>query len=245
MRTASVVISAGLMAGAFVVASGVAGAQEQNTAVAPASAGIPETPEAHFALAESYRAKAASYRAEAEEHRKMFADYERRTGSPLHRVKTGWEEPWIKKMRKHCDGYIKEATRLAAEADSFAAFHRMRGAEAAPAASGIPASTAAPEAPRPMSVPETPEQHAARAAAYKQKAAEYRQEAETHRKMLADYVRTNGNPALQNKTGRELPWVANMRKHCQAYVKQAERMAAQAEQSAEFHRMLGEEVRGK
>lgn len=244
MRTGMVMMGAGLMVCAFAAPQGLAaGAQEQTTAMT--SAGIPQTPEQHFALAESYRAKAASFRAEAEEHRKMFADYERRTGSPLLKVKTGWEEPWVKKMRKHCDGYIKEATRLAAEADSFAAFHRMRGAEAAPTASGTPTSAAASEAPRSMSVPETPEQHAARASAYKERAAAYRQEAETHRKMLADYVRTNGNPALQNKTGRELPWVANMRKHCQAYMKEAEKMAAQAEQFAEFHRMLGEEAKGK
>lgn len=241
MRTVIVVMGAGLMAGAFAVPQGVAAvAQQQGPA-----AGVPQTPEEHFALAESYRAKAASYRAEAEEHRKMFADYERRTASPLLKVKTGWEEPWIKKMRKHCDGYIKEATRLAAEADSFAAFHRMRGKEAAPEASSTASPAAAPETAQPMSVPEAPEQHAARAAAYKERAAAYRQEAEAHRKMLADYVRTNGNPALQNKTGRELPWVANMRKHCQTYMKEAEKMAAQAEQFAEFHRMLGEEAKGK
>ena len=129
MRTAIVVIGAGLMAGAFAAAPGVAGAQEQGAAMAPASAGIPPTPEAHFALAESYRAKAASYRAEAEEHRKMFADYERRTGSPLLKVKTGWEEPWIKKMRKHCDEYINDAERLAGEADRLADVHRGRAEE--------------------------------------------------------------------------------------------------------------------
>jgi hypothetical protein len=245
MRTVVVVMGAGLMTGAFAVVHGLAaGAQQTSAASASASASIPQKPEEHFALEESYRAKAASYRAEAEEHRKMFADYERRTASPLLKVKTGWEEPWVKKMRKHCDGYIKEATRLAADADSFAAFHRMRGMEAAPAPVA-PQTPAAAAPSSPMSVPETPDQHAVRAAGYKQRAAAYRQEAQAHRKMLGDYVRKNGNPALQSKTGRELPWVANMRKHCEAYVKQAEKMAAEADQFAEFHRLLGEEAKGK
>jgi hypothetical protein len=239
-----VVMGAGLMSGALVFAGGVSAAtQEPATAMASAPAGIPQTPEEHLALAESYRAKAASYRADAEEHRKMFADYERKTGSPLMKVKTGREEPWVKKMRQHCEGYVREATRLAAEADSFAAFHRMRGAEAAPTATGTQAPATAGSGQ--MSVPETLEQHAARAAAYKARAAAYRQEADTHRKMLTDYTRTNGNPALQNKTGRELPWVASMRKHCQAYVKAAEKMAAEADQFAEFHRMLGEEAKDR
>jgi hypothetical protein len=36
-----------------------------------------------------------------------------------------------------------------------------------------------------------------------------------------------------------------MRKHCQAYVKAAEKMAAEADQFAEFHRMLGEEAKDR
>lgn len=96
-----------------------------------------------------------------------------------------------------------------------------------------------------LAVPKTPEEHAARAAFYKDKAATYRQEAETHRKMFAEYERTQGNPALQNKAGRELPWVAQMRKHCEAYMKDAEKLAAEADRFAEFHRMLAEEAKSK
>jgi hypothetical protein len=36
-----------------------------------------------------------------------------------------------------------------------------------------------------------------------------------------------------------------MRKHCESYITAAERMAVEAEQFAEFHRMRGEEMRGK
>jgi hypothetical protein len=96
-----------------------------------------------------------------------------------------------------------------------------------------------------IGVPATPEEHAARATLYREKAASYRKEAETHRKMFADYKAQQGPPALQTKTGQELPWVAKMRKHCESYMKQAERMAAEADSFAEFHRMRAEEMKGK
>jgi hypothetical protein len=96
-----------------------------------------------------------------------------------------------------------------------------------------------------MSVPATPDEHLARATTYQEKAAAYRKEAAVHRKMFADYERQSGNPALQSKAGRELPWIATMRKHCEGYIKDAEKLAADAERFAEFHRMRAEEMRGK
>lgn len=36
-----------------------------------------------------------------------------------------------------------------------------------------------------------------------------------------------------------------MRKHCDKYMKEAETLAAEAERFAEFHRMLGEEMKRK
>lgn len=94
-------------------------------------------------------------------------------------------------------------------------------------------------------IPQTADEHLARARSYDEKAAAYREEAATHRKMLADYDKANGNPALKTKTGQELPWVAKMRKHCESYMREAGRMAAQAERFAEFHRMRAEELRGR
>lgn len=94
-------------------------------------------------------------------------------------------------------------------------------------------------------VPQTAEEHFARAASYTAKAASYREEAAAHRKMFADYDRRQGNPALQSKAGRELPWIAKMRGHCDTYIKEAERMATGADRFAEFHRMRGAEMQGK
>lgn len=91
--------------------------------------GIPTTPEEHLALAAEYDKKAATLREDATMHRKMFATHEKSQGSPSLQSKTGRELPWITKMRNHCDAYIQAADKLAAEAERFAEFHRMRAAE--------------------------------------------------------------------------------------------------------------------
>jgi hypothetical protein len=88
---------------------------------------IAVTPEDHLAKAEEYKKKAATYREEAAFHRKMLDDYKKTVASgPIGKVP---ENPYIAKMRKHCEGYIKDAEALAAEAERFAEFHRMRAAE--------------------------------------------------------------------------------------------------------------------
>lgn len=94
-------------------------------------------------------------------------------------------------------------------------------------------------------VPHTAEEHLARATSYREKAAQFRREAEAHRKMFVEYDKKQGAPALKSKMGREEPWIANMRQHCDSYIRQADKMAGEAEQFAEFHRMRGEEMRGK
>jgi len=93
-------------------------------------------------------------------------------------------------------------------------------------------------------VPQTAEEHLARATMYKEKAAAARREAEEHRKMLADY-KARQSPALETKLGQAPPWVKKMRQHCERYIKAAEALAVEADQFAEFHRMRGEEMRGK
>jgi hypothetical protein len=112
-------------------------------------------------------------------------------------------------------------------------------------AGGQAAQQAASKKDAEMSVPATADEHLSRAATYKEKAAAYHQEAAVHRKMFADYERQTGNPALQSKAGRELPWIAKMRKHCEGYIKDAEKLAADADRFAEFHRMRAEEMQGK
>lgn len=89
----------------------------------------PETTEQHRARAEAYREKANGFRREAEEHRKMLAEYKVRQTPPGLETKLGQEPPWVKKMRKHCEGYIAAAERMATEADRFAEFHALRAEE--------------------------------------------------------------------------------------------------------------------
>ena len=95
-----------------------------------------------------------------------------------------------------------------------------------------------------LGVPQTPDEHVARAAYYKEKAAAYRQEAETHRKMFADYDKKHGSPGAKALTAQDAS-INKMRKHCDDYMKEAETLAAQAERFAEFHQMLGEEMKTK
>lgn len=87
---------------------------------------LPETPQEHLAMSDEYRRKAAAYREEAAFHRKMFADYKAQL-RPDPRL--AFENPFVKKMRLHCEGYIKDSEALAADAEKFADFHRFRAAE--------------------------------------------------------------------------------------------------------------------
>lgn len=58
----------------------------------------------------------------------MLETYREQVATPAD-AKTGRENPWIKKMRVHCEGYIRDAETLAASAEKFAEFHAMRAAE--------------------------------------------------------------------------------------------------------------------
>lgn len=92
----------------------------------PAGDKAPETAADHLAMAKKYEAKAAEYKADADMHRKMLADYEKNT--PPAQKKMG-NDPWLAKMKTHCEGYIKDAESLAKGATAFAEYHRMRGQE--------------------------------------------------------------------------------------------------------------------
>ena len=83
----------------------------------------PHAPEEHFARAKTYEAKAKEYREEAKTHRNMLDEALKKVAIPGH------EEPWIAKMRTHCEEYVRKADALAQEAESFAQFHRMRAKE--------------------------------------------------------------------------------------------------------------------
>jgi len=90
------------------------------------TAKLPETPQEHLAMSEEYKKKTATYREEAAFHRKMLADYKRGLYSD---PRQAFENPYVKKMRLHCEAYIKDAEALAADAEKFAEFHRLRAAE--------------------------------------------------------------------------------------------------------------------
>lgn len=86
---------------------------------------VPETAKDHREMAEHYQKVAAQTREDIEMHKKMLADFNR---SAVKNPKTG-ENPYSKKMRLHCDKYIKASEALAAEADASATFHNLRAKE--------------------------------------------------------------------------------------------------------------------
>lgn len=87
---------------------------------------VPETAEEHLAMAQNYRQKVKMYLSEVETHQQMLEAYKNHVPS---NPKVSMENPWLTKMRKHCEGYITEARSLAAEAQAFADYHELRGKE--------------------------------------------------------------------------------------------------------------------
>jgi hypothetical protein len=86
---------------------------------------VPVTVADHTALAKQYSDKAAAYRAEAEHHRKMAEAYKKSVAtSPKAPA-----NPWAVKMEKHCKAFVKDAEKLAADAQKAADFHTLRARE--------------------------------------------------------------------------------------------------------------------
>jgi hypothetical protein len=86
----------------------------------------PHTAQEHLERAEQYEKKAAEYHQEAAAHRKMLEDYSK---TVARNPKEIGENTYIRKMRLHCERYIKAAEALAREAEEMAKFHRMRAKE--------------------------------------------------------------------------------------------------------------------
>ncbi len=86
---------------------------------------VPETAKDHREMAEHYQKVAAQTREDIEMHKKMLADFNQ---AAVKNPKTG-ENPYSKKMRLHCDKYIKASEALAAEANASATFHNLRAKE--------------------------------------------------------------------------------------------------------------------
>jgi hypothetical protein len=86
----------------------------------------PQTAQEHRARAEEYEKKAAEYRSEAAAHQKMLKDYSK---TVARNPKDTGENAYIRKMRLHCEKYIKAAEALAVEAEEMAKYHKMRAKE--------------------------------------------------------------------------------------------------------------------
>lgn len=86
---------------------------------------VPETAKDHYAMAEQYQKVAAQNREDIAIHKKMLADF---TQGVAQNPKAG-ENPYVKKMRQHCEKYIKAAAALEAEAEASARFHTLRARE--------------------------------------------------------------------------------------------------------------------
>jgi hypothetical protein len=87
---------------------------------------IPQTAKDHYELAERYQKKAAEYRQEIEMHKKMLADY---SNGVVKNPKDTSENPYIKKMRLHCEKYINAVENMEQEAAEMAKFHTLRAKE--------------------------------------------------------------------------------------------------------------------
>lgn len=87
---------------------------------------MPQTAKDHYELAERYQKKAAEYREEITMHKKMLAEFSKRVAK---NPKDPGENPYIKKMRLHCEKYIRAAENLEREAAEMAKFHTFRAKE--------------------------------------------------------------------------------------------------------------------
>lgn len=103
------------------------GAAAATPAVQAEEPKAPVTVQDHLDLAKVYIAKAATYRKEVAFHREMFAAYKSKSVPAA--GKAGSPNPWVVKMRKHCEALIKDAETLAARAETAAQYHELRAAE--------------------------------------------------------------------------------------------------------------------
>lgn len=86
---------------------------------------VPETVADHMTLAKHYTDKAAAYRAEAEHHRKMAEAYKKGVASSPKAP----ANPWLVKMQKHCMAFVRDAEKLAKDAEKAAEYHTFRAKE--------------------------------------------------------------------------------------------------------------------
>lgn len=90
-------------------------------------------------------------------------------------------------------------------------------------------------------VPETTADHEALAKQYKEQSVQFKKVADDHRAMAAAYAKAHPD----GKGGAKNPFNTKMQKHCTALAKDADKLAADAEKSADYHTLRGKELQGK
>lgn len=92
---------------------------------------------------------------------------------------------------------------------------------------------------RVLKLPTTADDHLVLAKSYEDKATAWRQEAAYHRDMAAAYKRSH--PDFK---GIRNPEAVTMEKHCSKIANDADRLAADAEDTAKYHRLRAKELQG-
>lgn len=87
---------------------------------------VPATAKDHYEMAEHYQKVDAQTRKDIEMHKKMLAEFSKGVAK---NPKSPSENPYIRKMRLHCQRYIKAAEALAGESAESAQFHTQRAKE--------------------------------------------------------------------------------------------------------------------
>jgi hypothetical protein len=103
------------------------------------------------------------------------------------------------------------------------------------------AMVATPSFAQDVKIPQTVADHEALAKSYKDQAAQFRKTAEEHKQMAEAYAKKNPD----SKGGMKNPWNAKMQKHCMMIVKDAEKLATDAEKAADYHTLRAKELQGK
>jgi hypothetical protein len=105
---------------------------------------------------------------------------------------------------------------------------------------GLAAGPSPEETGRVMKLPETVDDHLALARSYEEKVATWRKEAAYHREMAAAYKKSH--PDFK---GVRNPEAVTMEKHCSKIANDADRLAADAEDAAKYHRLRAKELQGQ
>ncbi len=116
----------GLLLGATVLFGAMTLSLNSRAAEVKEAVKVPQTAQDHYALADKYKKEATELRGEIQEHNQMLAEYGKGVAK---NPKDVGENGYIKKMRLHCEKYIKAAESLLAEDEEFAKFHTLRAKE--------------------------------------------------------------------------------------------------------------------